>query len=166
MFSTAGRSITEESFFPSKNDSWLNRIFPRNGMVLTAATRTQTLRTQARAMLWDEKEGHVPTPGRCFGKKRVFHFPGQCLTAEPCSVLLAFLLEMLHFRETIASCLGWACRQVPGLKPCGAANPALPLCLETPVASADLVIAGSSHYSFLLLLESAILRFKCEINCW
>lgn len=114
-------------------------------------------------MLWDEKEGHVPIPGRCFGKKRVSHFPGQCLTAEPCSVLLAFPLEVLHFRETIASCLGWACRQVPGLKPCGAANPALPLCLETPVASADLVIAGSSHYSFLLLLESAILRFKLKL---
>lgn len=93
-------------------------------------------------MLWDEKEGHVPTPGRCFGKKRVFHFPGQCLTAEPCSVLLAFLLEMLHFRETMASCLGWACRQVPGLKPCGAANPALPPCLETPVLLQTWLLRG------------------------
>lgn len=30
-------------------------------------------------------------------------------------------------------------------------------------ASADLVIVGSSHYSFLLLLESAILRFKLKL---
>lgn len=112
------------------------------------------------AWFWQQQQEHrheEPRPGQCCGMRRKGMYPHQAdalgRKGFPTSLdnvwqrshalsSLLFCWRCSTSEKQSPSCLGWACRQVPGLKPCGAANPALCPCLETPVLLQTWLLRG------------------------
>lgn len=104
-------TFCEESSFPSKSNSCLNRMFPRNATVLTTATTTQKCerRPWPRADFAGREGRGCPRNSWMHREQKGFPTSQASVrTEEPRFVLLAFLLEIFHCREIMNSCLGWA----------------------------------------------------------